>query len=1342
MLRQAGVSAEEFRTNPRLVESAFRALAQRVGADPEALFREFNLRIRRAGQETGDLRAAAAQAIMEPHEEYQTDRSEVLFQDERGFIRFGPGGIDLTLLAGADRSTFLHEMGHFFLEVLGRLADEGRASPDILADLAGIQAWWKKSAEEILTVAQEGIKGDTAKDALFAQVIERGGPQYLAEVADRWRTPKDDVERYVVRQMHEYWARGFEAYLFEGKAPSPALRGAFARFKAWLVALYKDVTTLKVTLTPEVREIMDRLVATQEEIEAAREDQRAGPMFADLDALELPADLKEKYREAVAEARLAAEEILTKKALADIARREKREYRERRKALRQEVANEFSELPGFKLVEDIRAGRLGLLDTDRLRERLGPELLTELAFLHRKDGVEPDLVAEWYGFETEDDMIEALRFWKNKEARIDAETDARMEREFGPPPTEEEMRQAARDAVHNEKQAAMKRLELEILTSKNLPAAKGIIRQITRRLPHPERFREEAARHVAAMRVADLRPDRAAAAERRAAKEAVEAFLKGDIDAAFAFKADELLNHEIYRTVAEARERVEKIETLAKSLKKTSARERIGKASPAYLEQIDGILERFGFSPVTGADRTTLAEWVESQREEGFDPPIPPEILNEARSRPWPQLSYREADGVGKALEVIVHRARNHGKLLAALEKAELEETSSRIAETVRENAKGKREREAETVVGKTEEFFAASRRLASLAREMDGWKDGGPVWELFARSLNDAADRETVMRDEAARALDKLEKVYTVADLARMSVKRAHRETGTSWTHWGRIMLALNWGSLDSRQKVLASLEVTYGREFQEGDVLSILDALDKRDWDFIQGVWDFTNSYWPKIEALAERVDGVAPEKIEASPIETKFGTYRGGYFPLKYKDVKADAQEAIDAAKRGSGFRAVTAHGSRIQRVRGVKREILFSPSVIFGHVEEVIHDLAYYETLIDLSRVLRQRNVQDAIRDHYGEGVYREMLKVLDDVASGERRRRMFGENLAAFMRRGTVTAVMGFKVATAIKQPLGLLSSGPRIGWKWLARGIGQALGSVARLENAAKQVHEKSAFMRARGGTQVREVMEARNRLKLEKRLTGWLDYQFFLIVQAQKVVDIPTWIGAYEKAIAELSPETAANAIEADMIERKAVALADQAVRDSQGGGHTHDLARVMRGNEWARLFTMFMTYFQARYNLAVEQFGRTNFRSPADVGLLAVNLVAMYPLQAILSAGIIQALRGGDDDDDEKLLREIVADPLNDVVLLREAGGAITQHQYRGPAGIRPLQVASDLVQQIDQGELDEAFWRKLLETAGVALHLPTGQIDATLRGFMAADGDLVENMGEVLVGPPPKR
>ena len=47
----------------------------------------------------------------------------------------------------------------------------------------------------------------------------------------------------------------------EGKAPSPELSDAFAKYKVWLTAIYPTAESLDVTLPPEMRAVFDRLHA-------------------------------------------------------------------------------------------------------------------------------------------------------------------------------------------------------------------------------------------------------------------------------------------------------------------------------------------------------------------------------------------------------------------------------------------------------------------------------------------------------------------------------------------------------------------------------------------------------------------------------------------------------------------------------------------------------------------------------------------------------------------------------------------------------------------------------------------------------------------------------------------------------------------------------------------------------------------------------------------------------------------------------------------------------------------------------------------------------------------------
>ena len=146
-----------------------------------------------------------------------------LFQGNRGFLEFKGSKMGIGLLASADRSTFLHESGHFFLEVMNDLSKE--AEP-LRADIDALHQWM-------------GVQGDT--------------PEARAQA---WDAMSLDEKR----PMHEQFARGFEQYLMEGKAPNSRLAEAFARFRDWLIEIYKSATALNVQITDEVRAVMDRML--------------------------------------------------------------------------------------------------------------------------------------------------------------------------------------------------------------------------------------------------------------------------------------------------------------------------------------------------------------------------------------------------------------------------------------------------------------------------------------------------------------------------------------------------------------------------------------------------------------------------------------------------------------------------------------------------------------------------------------------------------------------------------------------------------------------------------------------------------------------------------------------------------------------------------------------------------------------------------------------------------------------------------------------------------------------------------------------------------------------------
>lgn len=154
-----------------------------------------------------------------------------LSQGSRGKITFRPGGRSvITLMKDANASTFIHETGHEWLDRLLRDARDEKAPDDLKADAETVQKWL-------------GV---------------------------------DSPDKIKTRH-HEQFARAFEAYMREGKAPTQALASVFAKFKNWLSRIYRTVTALRVPINDDIRGVFDRLLAGEPSAE-----RDPGQGFADL----------------------------------------------------------------------------------------------------------------------------------------------------------------------------------------------------------------------------------------------------------------------------------------------------------------------------------------------------------------------------------------------------------------------------------------------------------------------------------------------------------------------------------------------------------------------------------------------------------------------------------------------------------------------------------------------------------------------------------------------------------------------------------------------------------------------------------------------------------------------------------------------------------------------------------------------------------------------------------------------------------------------------------------------------------------------------------------------------
>ena len=155
----------------------------------------------------------------------------------------------ISLFEAADESTFLHEMGHLFLLDLEHLAP---MSPTAEKDLATVKKWaaWREG------------QATEYKGTPFARSFAELDKKIRAALSAGNDRRADNLKR---QWEHERFARGFEMYLKTGDAPTKGLRAVFAKFRAFLQRVYQAFTGTGGKATPEVEEVMARMIAMEEE---------------------------------------------------------------------------------------------------------------------------------------------------------------------------------------------------------------------------------------------------------------------------------------------------------------------------------------------------------------------------------------------------------------------------------------------------------------------------------------------------------------------------------------------------------------------------------------------------------------------------------------------------------------------------------------------------------------------------------------------------------------------------------------------------------------------------------------------------------------------------------------------------------------------------------------------------------------------------------------------------------------------------------------------------------------------------------------------------------------------
>lgn len=1243
------------------------------------------------------VRRDQVKAALEVANVYENLEEGKFSQDARGF--FAPDSRTIGLLKDADLSTYIHETGHWALDTYAKIASQPDAPAKIKDDMSKLLNWF-------------GV-----------------------ESLEKWNSLTLEEQR----TYHEQLARGFEAYFMEGKAPSLELQPVFSRIKAWMLNLYKTLRGLNVELTPEVRSVFDRMLASEDaikEAEAARgyfmpETKPAGVTDAAWQ------DLKDLQDAATSEAvdQMQARSLRDMKwgsnAKSKMLRKLQREADAQRAAIREQVTAEVEASP-------VRQAQ---------------------SYLNRATDVtdsDYDLIADMFGFSSADELRGAIKAAGNMKDEIEGRTDQRMLEEHGELVDARAIEQAANEAIHNELRAKFMATGLKMLSGSPIS-----VRTIQKGA------KEAADAAVAAKMVRQLKPKQYEAAEAKANRAALKLAATNPAGAVRAQRSA-VLNNALVKSTNEALTEVQKLVEYGKRLEKDSAQKNM---RGEMLAQLNALLGRFDLrTSITNPDanRKPIGQWAqeEADRLSAVTPELPEWVANESYRTHYTELTVAQVRELRDTIRQLEFLARREYKQYAAIRAMDFAQERSEVLDEIRKHWPGSFDEETGEVLGIEPKFApnigdAVSKLGDKFAGDflspetiitiLGGGKFSTVNESLFGR-ISKRADWKATKLGEVYRELKPYYAKYSLkekVEFARKDIGTA--KIGLAITREKAMGVALLHGHVEGRERLH-----NYG--WDEQQQLAIINLLEDRDLDLVAKMWQIQDEMiWPELDALNKRTRGKSPPKIEAVPYTTASGrTMQGGYSRLKYDGdldevaYNHDRLDGIKALVGGSfGKSAKTNQGTSTERKQNVVQRPRLDLDVFASAVNESVHDLAYREAVADTMRMLRDKGVMAAVKRVVGNEGYRTLVNRVEEVATPPMNPSGFVERTISIARKNTVINLMS-GAKTALQNFTGLVPA--------LAELNGGTFGSELAKFYGPKMMEryqfcmDHSEFMRNRFSSFDRDLQKESRRMTLNGSYLP--DTSTFLALMGfiDKGVSVPVWNAAFKQGMERFEND-------AD----KAVDYADHVVRQTQGSGREADLAQIMSGHGgWGQLkkaFTMFYSYFNGQLGLLVKHGVIAKIEARDNPQLAAARYAAKFIAIMVIPVILTELLMHGagpDGEDEEAMLMRyataFVKYGAGFFPLVRDIVPGIwtkvvnpTDHYFG--VKVSPIDSAGEGIvegmkslKDVATGENDEKDTKHLIMAAGYTFGLPgklvADTVDGT-RAWMAGDA----GPQAVVLGPPKK-
>lgn len=1182
----------------------------------------------------------------------------------------------ISIFKTADRSTFLHEMGHVFFDDIQKLASMENAPEQLVLDWNKLKEW------------------------------------------SEW----DDAQGADNTKAHEKFARGWEAYLREGNAPTKGLQRVFRMFSKWLTRIYRAVTRLGGLPPKEIQDIMARMIATQEDIDAYTKEQaleqfESSKLFTQLDEAE-----QAKVQGYIADVGEMAKERVMKRYMKELESRPIKEWNDEKDSIQADIEKRLMEqYPIYKdhqrynafgknALANTRYGTLKELEAAE-REQTGftfDEAVNqamesaEQAFIEDnhigKSNIE--IAEEWLlssdgQMKLTEEEAKIIKSQTNRDLAKNWELLDRLNRLDPNSETIESDLEPIAKRIIGDNEKVAKELGAAV---KELDSAQDRIEklkaQLQERINNVRAIRDSGVGVIsdymnrARQELGDLTLSQASQYKKyqnqaiREGKRADRALAVNKLEEALQAKQLQLLNQARARVAFDNALRIKKLRTkLIDNLNRMTRPKNPITIEPnmryfyAHMAYQMGLTKYDGLEPVDGFDMNAVINALDpdadilGDKSITFLDPWIVQLFYGKTPMSFKNLTMSQLKTLEELMTGMYKNGRNAYKGSTILnDKGESITFDDAVDGILKEaidtfgkingnvfNAQNN-QTGLEAVAGLINKGNLSLLKVETFLRRL------GPdavkyIYNPISRATQAFNERKEVSMRRLAKDVSS---VYGKRELFNIRNKHMY-DVGElrNLTKEQVIVLALNWGTERNRQRAMETAKVTeveMEKAFQE--------ILTDKDWEFIIRTWDHINSFFTERSKVQEELYGNPLKKEEGITFTIGGRTIVGQYYPIVYNpEVNASIsdKEVEDIAKTMVSSNAILGTGmsatkSRLDVVKD--KSLLLDFDVISNAITESINHITMRKAVTDVNRLVANREFQNYIVEKFGMNSYQFLRTWVRDNWKDEAAKMDDVGKILMFLKHNATMAIMAGRASVAIQNALNIPVAVYRIGAGNVIRaanhaGVGFYGHGTETYNNTRDFVMEQSIFMRERIQTLDKDLKKGLTiqgkGLRINDKNIGGYKFEkgaeirdeinnmgFRLLTETDFALSIPVWKFAYDQKVAELQSK---EGVSTEWINQQAIEAGDRAVRDIFGSGDVKDAASIQRSrNQWVQLFVPFYSYANTLYNIIAESWyiGKDKGDWMPFVRVLWWGIIS----QAI-GMTIYKAMTNGDDDDPESIAK-----------------------------------------------------------------------------------------------------